>query len=208
MNSTRQKRLLLISSAIILLCITIIIGMSYALFSDSERITNHLQAGNLDITLERTWLKSTYLTDRGFLDTTTNTTIKDFTNNKNENVFDLEGKLIVPLSEYTANMRITNNSKTAFSYWVEIVYKGDANVDLADQITLTVTRGNDKLIDLEKNLLVSKTINTLAVGDVDEFQVSVKFNDRADNNLAMNDSVYFDLVVHAIQETQDPLATK
>ena len=204
MNSEKRKRILLISGAVILLCLTIIIGMSYALFSDTERVTNHLQAGNLNITLERTKLVSRYLTDRGFLDTKSNNTLKDFTDNKNENVFDItDSTLIVPGCEYIADLRITNNSKTAFSYWVEVVYKGEKDVDLASQIEVTIIRDNKVIGTLDKGL-TSATINILAVGEYDDFTVGIKFKDLATNNSAMDDSLDFDLVVHAIQETQNP----
>ena len=204
MNSEKRKRILLISGAVILLCLTIIIGMSYALFSDTERVTNHLQAGNLNITLERTKLVSRYLTDQGFLDTKSNNTLKDFTDNKNENVFDItDSTLIVPGCEYIADLRITNNSKTAFSYWVEVVYKGEKDVDLASQIEVTIIRDNKVIGTLDKGL-TSATINILAVGEYDDFTVGIKFKDLATNNSAMDDSLDFDLVVHAIQETQNP----
>ena len=204
MNSEKRKRIRLISGAVILLCLTIIIGMSYALFSDTERVTNHLQAGNLNITLERTKLVSRYLTDQGFLDTKSNNTLKDFTDNKNENVFDItDSTLIVPGCEYIADLRITNNSKTAFSYWVEVVYKGEKDVDLASQIEVTIIRDNKVIGTLDKGL-TSATINILAVGEYDDFTVGIKFKDLATNNSAMDDSLDFDLVVHAIQETQNP----
>lgn len=204
MNSEKRKRILLISGAVILLCLTIIIGMSYALFSDTERVTNHLQAGNLNITLERTKLVSRYLTDQGFLDTKSNNTLKDFTDNKNENVFDItDSTLIVPGCEYIADLRITNNSKTAFSYWVEVVYKGEKDIDLASQIEVTIIRDNKVIGTLDKGL-TSATINILAVGEYDDFTVGIKFKDLATNNSAMDDSLDFDLVVHAIQETQNP----
>ena len=64
-----NSRALIVSSAIILLCLTIITGMTVALFTDEEVVSNHLRAGDLDITLERTKLTSTYLTNRGFLET-------------------------------------------------------------------------------------------------------------------------------------------
>ena len=45
----RRKRALLISCSVILLCVSIIVGMTYALFTDSVSVNTHLQAGNLDI---------------------------------------------------------------------------------------------------------------------------------------------------------------
>ena len=53
MKSTNRKRALLVSASVILLCMTIIVGMTWALFTDTQKVTNHLQAGDLSITLKR-----------------------------------------------------------------------------------------------------------------------------------------------------------
>ena len=53
MKGTSRKRTLLVSCAVILLCMTVIIGMTWALFTDTHTVKNHLKAGDLDITLER-----------------------------------------------------------------------------------------------------------------------------------------------------------
>ena len=57
MKSTHRKRTLLVSSAVIMLCMTIIVGMTWALFTDTQTVHNHLQAGDLKITLKRTELR-------------------------------------------------------------------------------------------------------------------------------------------------------
>jgi predicted ribosomally synthesized peptide with SipW-like signal peptide len=188
---------------------SIIMGGTFALFSDSENVGNHLVAGNLDITLVRTKLTSTYLTDRGFLDTITDDVDKDFTNNANENVFALDGALIVPKSKYIADMKITNNSvdaksNVAFAYWIEIVYLGDDSVDLASQISITVDDGESKR--LNQGLYVGSAaapVGILGVNESGEFTVTVEFLnlDNEINNVAQGDSVLFDLVVHAVQYT-------
>ena len=53
MKRTLRTRALLVSSAVILLAMTLIIGVTWALFTDTQKVSNHLQAGNLSITLER-----------------------------------------------------------------------------------------------------------------------------------------------------------
>ena len=204
-----NSRALIVSSAIILLCLTIITGMTVALFTDEEVVSNHLRAGDLDITLERTKLTSTYLTNRGFLETIVDDEDKDFTNGVSENVFALSGAVIVPQSRYTAEMKITNNSDVAksdvaFAYWVEIVYTGVSGVDLAEQINVTVnTQDSERL---NEGLMVgseSEPIGVLAVGESGEFAVTIEFLNLAEaiNNRAQGDEVTFDLVVHAVQYT-------
>ena len=204
MRSANRRRTLLISGSTVLLSLTVIVGMTFALFSDEEIVNNHLKAGDLDITLTRTKLTSTYLTEKGFLDTVTDDRDKDFSNGTDENVFALEGAVIVPQSKYIAEMQVSNNSDVAFGYWVEIVYTGKAEIELADQIDITVNTAESKR--LNQGLMVgsaNEPIAVLGVGDASTFTVTVEFMDLANdvNNQAQGDDVTFDLVVHAVQYT-------
>ena len=209
MRSTNRSRAMITSSAIILLCLTILVGMTVALFTDEEVVGNHLRAGDLNITLERTKLTSTYLTNLGKLDTIVNNEVKDFTRNVKDNVFDLNGAVIVPQSKYTAEMRITNGSERApsdvdFAYWIEIVYIGESDVPLAEQINVTVNTEASKRLN-EGLMVGSETdpIGVLAVGESADFTVTIEFLDLdiAVNNEAQGNNVKFDLVVHAVQYT-------
>ena len=208
MRSRNRTNALLISGSVILLCLSVIVGMTFALFTDEEVVNNHLKAGDLDITLVRTKLTATYLNNKGYLDTMVDDSVKDFTNSTNENVFAPNGALIVPRSKYVADMQVSNNSDVAFGYWVEIVYTGAAKIDLAEQISITVNTAESKR--LNKGLTVgseSDPIAVLAVGEADDFTVTVEFLDldNSVNNLAQGDAVTFDLVVHAVQYTgSDP----
>ena len=123
MKSTNRKRALLVSASVILLCMTIIVGMTWALFTDTQKVTNHLQAGDLSITLKRTELTKTTLNAQGKLvESAPDTTTKNFSNPTDENVFGIvEGEKIVPGTKYVAKMQIENNSDVAFGYWIEIV---------------------------------------------------------------------------------------
>ena len=195
--------------------------MTFSLFTDAEFVNNHLKAGDLDVTLERTKLTSTYLTDRGFLTTAVNDQKKDFSNNTDENVFGLDGALIVPLSEYEAEMVLTNNSDVAFNYWIQIVTDEKSGENLAEQLEVTVTIKNEDGTTQTKRLAeglwvgsASDALGVLAVGEDCEFSVNIKFlDDRSveeiENNDAQGESVYFDLVVYASQyvgEDPNPIA--
>ena len=76
--------------ATILICVALIAVGSYALFSDTTRVTNHLQAGDLDIKLWRIDLAGQGLDEYGFLDNIANTTDKEFTGATTDNIFDLD----------------------------------------------------------------------------------------------------------------------
>lgn len=203
MRDINRKRVLLISCSVIVICTAIITGMTFALFTDQEIVTNHLKAGNLDVTLTRTSLTSTYLTPRGFLETTTNEIDKDFTNNKKDNVFGLnDGDIIVPKNEYVAEMQIANNGDVAFAYWIEIVYTGREDVALANQISVAFNSGAAHRLNKGVALgSAEEPLGVMAAGDTMTFTVAMKFLDLENNNDAQGDRVTFDLVVHAVQYT-------
>ena len=219
MGSTNRKRALLISSALILLCFTIIAGMSWALFTDTETLNHHLKAGDLDITLIRTNLITKTLdNESGFLVEAEYPADVNFTNSNN-NLFDLtDDSLIVPCSEYIAEMQIKNNSDVAFRYWLELDFKGGSGV-LANQLRVTVTTNDGQVKEtwLRNGFLVgseNEPISILAKGGAEMFTVKVEFvDDRLPdtdfiNNDAMNDDAKFDVVIHAVQEINAPTSPK
>ena len=214
MKSTNRKRALLVSASVILLCMTIIVGMTWALFTDTQKVTNHLQAGDLSITLKRTELTKTTLNAQGKLVTSDpDTTTKNFSNPTDENVFGIvEGEKIVPGTKYVAKMQVENHSDVAFGYWVEIVCTDKTNgADLAKQLKVTVNTGSDASASVNDGLTVGSSSNyvgELIIGATAEFTVTVEFLDSfvAENNIDHNDlaqgeNLSFDLVVHAVQAT-------
>ena len=214
MKSTNRKRALLVSASVILLCMTIIVGMTWALFTDTQKVNNHLQAGDLSIMLKRTELTKTTLNAQGKLVTSApDTTTKNFSNPTDENVFGIvEGEKIVPGTKYVAKMQIENHSDVAFGYWIEIVCKDKTNgADLAKQLKVTVNTGSDASASVSDGLTVGSSSNyvgELIIGATAEFTVTVEFLDSfvAENNIDHNDlaqgeNLSFDLVVHAVQAT-------
>ena len=214
MKSTNRKRALLVSASVILLCMTIIVGMTWALFTDTQKVTNHLQAGDLSITLKRTELTKTTLNAQGKLVTSDpDTTTKNFSNPTDENVFGIvEGEKIVPGTKYVAKMQVENHSDVAFGYWIEIVCTDKTNgADIAKQLKVTVNTGTDASASVNDGLTVGSSSNyvgELIIGATAEFTVTVEFLDSfvAENNIDHNDlaqgeNLSFDLVVHAVQAT-------
>ena len=214
MKSTNRKRALLVSASVILLCMTIIVGMTWALFTDTQKVSNHLQAGDLSITLKRTELTKTTLNAQGKLVTSAaDTTVVNFSNPTDENVFGIvEGEKIVPGTKYVAKMQVENHSDVAFGYWIEIVCTDKTNgADLAKQLKVTVNTGTDASASVNDGLTVGSSSNyvgELIIGATAEFTVTVEFLDSfvAENNIDHNDlaqgeNLSFDLVVHAVQAT-------
>lgn len=229
MKITNRNRVLLVSASVILLCMTVIVGMTWALFTDTVTVENHLQAGDLNITLERTKLETYSIdTTTGYLVSTTNDDVVNFSDPTGKNVFDLTtGSKIVPCSSYTATMKISNNtavgsgnaqnSDVAYDYWLEI--KLDVNGLTAEQIEalkldeqLKITVDSEELTEpktalLSEGLTVGSStapIGTLTLGDSDEFTVKMEFVDAVNNNAAKTQNLTFDLVVHAVQRTTAP----
>lgn len=203
----KKKRTLLVSFSIIVLCLCAMVGMTYALFTDSVLVKNHLAAGNLDITLTRTNLEYRVLDDNGYLETITVTDDLDFTSSTKENIFgiDAEGMLITPGSYFDADLKITNNGNVAFTYSVTIKLSSEAN-KLAEQMIVTITHSDGsstvkKLSELSSSLTMEA--GTMGANDLAKsFSVKILFDDLSSNNLAKDQTAVFDIVVNAVQATK------
>lgn len=229
MRSTNRKRSLLVSGAIILLCMSVVVGATWALFTDDVTVSNHLQAGDLQITLKRVGLTKTTLTTLGYLEETTlpdADAFKDFTEPNNENVFGITmengvaTEKIVPGSKFVATMEISNNenvSDVAYDYWIEIKLNVNgltaeeiAALKLDEQLKITVDselENDPEPQTLDKGLEVgsgNNPIGTLTLGDSDTFTVTMEFIDTDSNNEAKAQNLSFDLIVHAVQRTTAP----
>ena len=210
-----RTRILVVSCAVILLCMSIITGISYALFTDSVSVENHLQAGNLDAKLSRTRLDYSVINDEGFLEEKYDINPIDFTGATSENIFGITDAemLMVPGSYFKAQMEISNNGNVAFNYSVGIALV-EGNEDFAKQLIVTFTDsdGNTETKSLYE-LTSGATFMTgqmIRGSEGKTFTVEVSFlEDRdtendlqiGDNNNAMAKSVVFDLVVYATQAT-------
>ncbi len=194
----------------------LLVGGTYALFTDSVSIGNHLEAGNLNISLLRTSYSKTTLDSDGYLSTVTDSTEVDFSEETEENIFALEeDEYVVPGSSFLANLKLVNGKKdgdnyvpssVAFSYNVKIVVSEDSNPDFISQLTVTVKKGeeevaNKKLSEFGTDAILSgkMTKNDASA----EFSVKVAFDDLdpEKNNKAQDKKASFDLKVEAIQLT-------
>ena len=213
-------RALLVSSSVILLCTAIVIGITFALFTDSVNVNNHLKAGDMNITLTRTKLV-TYSLDgqTGYLRETEDSTRIDFSDPTDRNVFDIEdGARIVPCSYYEATMEVANSkatSDTAFAYWIEIKLDttqlteeqlGTLKLDEQMKITVVSNAGTIERT-LDQGLIIGSKddpIGILETNTSDTFDVKVEFLDLPDNNAAKSQNLKFDLVVYAVQMITAP----
>ena len=104
-----------------LTCASLVAAGTYALFSDTVTVNNHLQAGTLKATLIRTAHSYSILDEEGMLKETK----VESENVKSEdmsNAFDLPSDaLIVPTSKLSASFKIQNNDSVAFNYSVSLI---------------------------------------------------------------------------------------
>lgn len=233
-----KRRSLIMAVLMMVLSLALVASGTYALFSDQVKMTHHLQAGILDITLVRTNLTKKELDPvTGYMKESSVPDVpeKDFSKPTTENVFGITDKtLIVPCSTYTADMKITNNSDAAFGYWIEVKlnFEGEhalsdeelAALHLDEQIRVIVIKssGEAEKALLSNGLTVGSEAQPIAKlakaptvdGDgnpshnlqySDTFTVCVTFLDleHATNNLAQDQHLYFDLIVHAVQLAEE-----
>lgn len=202
----KKKRVLLVSCSVILVCMSIIVGMTYALFTDNVVVENHLKAGNLDVTLKRTSLEYAVLDDDGLLKVTTVNDELDFTERTDDNVFGIDSTdvRIVPGSYFEATLEVGNNGSTAFDYNVEIKLEGESN-SLAEQLKVIVTHNDgsttEKMLSEIADGLSISAGSMKSSDNAQSFKVKVEFIDVAYNNDAQDLSCVFDLVVSATQAT-------
>lgn len=201
-----RKRILITACSVILVCLCAVVGAVYALFSDSVSVNNHLQAGNLDVTLKRTHLEYSVLNGNGELETVTDNSSLDLTSATDDNVFGIDGSdvRIVPGSYFEAEMKLENTGSAAFDYSVIIKLDGSVNA-LAEQLQVTVTRQGQepvvkKLSELGDGLSIA--VGKMSSDDAAQsFTVRIEFVSSDSNNDAQDLSASFDLVVEAIQAT-------
>jgi len=218
-----KKRILMTASAIILLCLTILVGATLGLFSDGVTIHNHLQAGDLEADLWRTYLEYTDLNQYGQLQKRKVETDLDLSNTTlaEKNIFGLDSSnmKLAPKSYVKADLEIRNYGNVAFDYSVKLVFTGDTknavNKAFAEQLLITVTHKGTTIF---KDVKLSEFTNSgnyyqLFTGEllVDPnadysaapFTVTVTFkDDNSVNNSAQTGTTTFDLIVEAVQSTK------
>ncbi len=205
--------------AVIVLALLVLIGGSFALFTDKATVSHHLQAGELEATLTRKTLVGNQLDNNGYLSSYEGAQNVDFSGESDKNVFDLKDALLVPGMYREATMELKNNGDVAFSYWIEIVLTtptNDKDVAFAEQLLVSVSTQNTgtgmSLTDAPikndgKKITIGSSENPVGAVELSKaqtFSVKVAFKDYGDemdnaNNDAQNGELSFDMIVYAIQ---------
>ena len=205
---------LFLAGMTIMLCIVALIAGTYAIWTDSVTVSNHLEAGTLSLKLERVGLTKVVLDSDGYLAEQTFTeeeAYADLTDASEVNVFGIEAnEKIVPGASYQATLVLSQgeDNAVAFTYRVIVKLNGESNA-LAKQMQVFVgTDGGEleakgTLADYgseDGEVIVSAQTMT-KTDSAKIITVKIAFADRTDNNLAQNLTADFDLIVKAEQKT-------
>ena len=189
----------------ILICLVILIGMSFMIFTDKKNVVNHLRAGDLDVTLTRTNLEYTILGENGTTKVITVEEDLDLTDATEKNAFGFNSDhvLIVPGNYFKADLQLKNSGNIALEYTVGMQLISETNA-LAEQVEVTVTDPNGlKTVKRLSEMLEGVTVKAGEIreaGATQSFTVEVRFiDDTTINNAAQTQMAVFDLVVNAQQ---------
>ncbi len=210
--------------SVMALCIStaLIVGGTYALFTDSAKVNTHLEAGNLKIGLERIHYTEHVLDlDTGLMTDNSDDTPLDLKTNP-EPLFELTNA--VPTSSYVSVIEITNQGSTAFDYGIRFNWtpQSDNAEIFAEQIDITLSA--DAIVDdtlpegveivtdadtgeqsitmtLQQWAGMEIDINSMLKGGSNTFTITVVFVDKnTGNNDAMLADLTFDFTVYATQK--------
>lgn len=215
----KKRSIVTIACLSIVLCIALIAGGTYALFSSKTSVTNHLRSGNLTLKLERVGLTK-YAYDEASGEYKENVYTNgdayvDFSQATEKNVFDIaRSEVIAPGVWYEATMRISkDNTNVPFAYKIIVKLNGSKGEDgkdnaFASQLRIYVDGAPKGYLsdyvtaEGGNEISVSSGLIGLTEGSK-EFKVKLLFDPTADNNAVMNSTADFDLIVEATQGIDD-----
>ncbi|MBE6632788.1 MAG: hypothetical protein E7620_00435 [Ruminococcaceae bacterium] len=217
---TKKTKTLLLSTMTLMLCVLLISTATFALYSQRTTISNHLEAGKLEVGLWRTGIKQYTLNSQGYLEEivrgetektpSEKPVFQDFTGKVDDNFFGLTAenlKAVVPGAWFESTLRIANGGDVAFRY--DVTFEGVNGTDeLLKKVDVIVTPcdkdGNATgasvtrtMFELESD---GKTISYLmGAGTAEQYlTVRVAFSQTITTELD-DGGVSFDLVIEATQ---------
>ena len=225
----KRNRLLLLSSSVVLLCLDIVVGATFALFTETSTVKHHLQAGNLTASLVRHSYTYTILGEDGVMKTVDSKDVAadnkdvdvDFSKANTSNFFGFDNSKtikMVPGCTFNAVFTIANKGSTAFTYDFDFVktdgktisdiFAKQLNAEVvaikADGTKVTVASGTVYEFVNDGAKVYGPASDEYLVVDANsstKFSVTVTFVPSGSNNDAENGNVWFDFVVNATQYT-------
>lgn len=221
-NNFGAAKTLVVAAIAIILCLLLMVTGTYALFSDDATVSNHLQAGTLEVSMTRTKLVKNALDEKGYLSETTDEeplTILPTTDDASVNLFGMdENDVIVPGCFYEATVEITNGGSVAFNYYIEIVGSEDFDEAWANQLAISLCLLDEEGNEIEgkeavgyvgaEDITIGGSDNPVGVMEANataqSFKIRLEFVDSNMNNDVQGKALTFDFVVHAVQLTEAP----
>lgn len=206
-EGTMKNKIFVLAVALVLCCFALVIGVSYGLYDETVSIQTHLVAGSLKATLERVKLTTYNIGSDGNFSSVVDDKVKDFSTATQDSVFGITaGTVAAPGSTFTAEMRITNGGDVAFYYYLETFCNAvvsDQTFASMLQLTVLSEDGVQREVRLGDGLTMGEegeAVGSVNVGESENFTVTLKFLDDANNNKVENKFVLFDLCIHAVQK--------
>ncbi len=208
---SKLTKTLLLSMLTLCISTALVVGGTFALFTDTASVNNHLQAGNLDIGLFRTSYTEKVLGSNGLMtESEVDTTAVNLATN-GSTLFNMVNA--VPTSTYTATIEVSNLGSVAFDYGVRIIWSANRDTTdnddiLAEQIKITIK--SEKIENSTNSVsfyLADCDDNDVSLGyllknaGAEAFTVKAEFiNDDNVNNSAMLANLSFDVQLYAVQK--------
>ncbi len=189
--------------AAIVICSSVIIGVTYALWNDRVTVNNHLSAGSLQVELTReSYSKDVTDSKNGTKTTKSDEKSVSLGNNSSvENVFGLtKSDLLLPGYACSAKLKLANKGDVAVDYVVSIKLDSSSDDYFAEKLIVYVNgdkKGALSSFDVEDGKIVVES-STVLKGKSSEFSVKVVFSEDATND-AGGKECSFDLFVTATQ---------
>lgn len=204
---------LLMACVMMMTCTAMVVTGTYSLWSSESSSNQHLEAGNLQVTLTRTYLEKYVLGDDSYMTTVNDPNEVVVTD---ENFFGMEeGEVVVPTSSYAAKLKLKNNGSVAVSYTVSIVVGEDSDAELASQVKVYFGSGAVGSVTYDEGRYLASGTTPVLESNIDvgsgvldasqtetEFWVKLVFESGNGNNAAQNKTANFDLKVSAVQKTE------
>ena len=204
----KKIRRVLLSVVILLMSLMVLVITTYVLFKDDIILVNHISAGDLNVSLIRTDLKGKILGTDGKLHDFHNPGQIDFSKPTEKNLFDLENDVyIVPGVEFKATLLVVNSGSTNFGYYVNIVIGDDSSIELCEQLYVTISAGDKKVSGTLADLYLGGEhdfVSVIESNGSSSFDIEIIFIDNGNSNAAMDKTVYFDVIVNAVQVAGNP----
>ncbi len=223
-------RTLLLSVLTVCVCTALVVGGTFALFTDTVEVNNHLVAGKLEVGMTRTAFSKNVLNTSGLMEVVKDDGDVDLVKDSHV-LFDVTEA--VPTSWYQADINIANQGSTAYDYNVRIIWANQATATdkdkaFASQVEITII--SDKISDddatgkfafTDEDGEIIKEVNCVSFrldkcndeenivslgymlkgASAETFTVRAEFVDSDSNNSAMEADLRFDVQVHATQKT-------